>query len=461
MKNFTFHKVLCMAALMMLLQACHTNPEEYREAAANPEFLHQSMKKITDVIVHDIFSPPVATRIYAYSSLAAYEVLVHDYPAYKSLAGQITDFKETPKPNPDEVYCFPLASIQACLKVGQTFIFSEEKIEQFRKDIHQQFRDLGIPDDVFERSVAYGEKVGDHVLAWSGSDNYKETRTFPKFTITDEPGRWQPTPPDYMDGIEPSWMKIRPMILDSCNQFAPPPPPPFDTAKSSEFYVEMMRVYETGVNLTDEQLAIAKFWDCNPYVSHHKGHVMFATKKISPGGHWLGIAAIAAKLADADIMKTAQTYTLTSVALFDAFISCWDEKYRSNLVRPETVINRYVDPDWRPILQTPPFPEYTSGHSVISKAASTVLTSIYGEPFGFVDSVEVEFGLPARSFDSFHDASDEAAISRMYGGIHYWPACSVGVIQGKKVGDFIVDNLKFKGEGMENNEAITQLTEGS
>jgi hypothetical protein len=135
---------------------------------------------------------------------------------------------------------------------------------------------------------------------------------------------------------------------------------------------------------------------------------------------------------------------MCSIGLLDAFISCWDEKYRSEVVRPETVINAFIDPDWTPLLQTPPFPEYTSGHSVISASASTALTSIFGDNFAYTDSVEVAFGMPPRSFKSFYDASAEAARSRNYGGIHYVPACEVGVDQGKKVGEFVVAHVKTK-----------------
>ena len=130
----------------------------------------------------------------------------------------------------------------------------------------------------------------------------------------------------------------------------------------------------------------------------------------------MGITNIATKSANADMMKTMESYTMVSIALFDAFISCWDEKYRSNLVRPETVINSYIDEDWQPVLQTPPFPEHTSGHSVISTASAVVLTNIFGEGFSFIDSTELEYGLPPRTFDSFFDASNEAALSRLYGG---------------------------------------------
>ena len=214
-----------------------------------------------------------------------------------------------------------------------------------------------------------------------------------------------------------------------------------------------MEVYEVGKNLSQEQKEIASFWDCNPYVMNVTGHVMAATKKITPGGHWIGIVKIACKKAETDPMKTAEAYALTSIALADGFISCWDEKFRSNLIRPETVINKYIDEEWVPLLQTPPFPEYTSGHSVISNAAATALTSIFGDNFSFRDDTEVKYGLTVREFDSFFDASEEAAISRLYGGIHYMPAIENGVTQGRKLGDYVVDKLKLRNEALaENNE---------
>ena len=128
----------------------------------------------------------------------------------------------------------------------------------------------------------------------------------------------------------------------------------------------------------------------------------------------------------------------------DAFISCWDEKYRSNLIRPETLINKYIDENWTPILQTPPFPEYTSGHSVVSGAAAVVLTDIFGDNFSFNDDTETPYGLPIRPFNSFNEASAEAAISRMYGGIHYRAAVEVGLDQGRKLGKYVVNHLDMK-----------------
>ncbi len=428
--------------------SCEQVNPNWKEEAHNAEFIHRSMQQLTDVIVHDIFSPPVAARIYVYPSIAAYEALRHDFPEYRTLAGQLNELTPLPEPEANKEYCFPLASIKAFLTVGKALIFSEAMMEEFEQTLMQEFAAIQMPSDVFNRSVAYGQAVAQHILQWADKDMYKQTRTYPKYTITDDPARWRPTPPDYMDGIEPHWNKIRTLVLDSAQQFVPPPPTPFSTDPNSQFWKETMEVYH-ALNVPDsaerqERIAIAKFWDCNPYVSHHKGHVMFAVKKITPGGHWMGICATACKKAKANMMESVNAYVWTSVALFDAFISCWDEKYRSNLIRPETVINTYYDENWKPLLQTPPFPEYTSGHSVISRAAAVALTHVFGEPFPYVDSVEVAYGMPPRSFNSFIEASDEAAISRLYGGIHYRPACMIGVQQGNKVGQFITTHLVTK-----------------
>jgi hypothetical protein len=237
---------------------------------------------------------------------------------------------------------------------------------------------------------------------------------------------------------------IRPFVIDSAQQFRPAPPSEYSLDENSLFYKELMEVYNVSKNMTEEQKAIAQFWDCNPYVSTHKAHLMFATKKITPGGHWINIVSIAARKANSNFAESLEAYTLTSIALADAFISCWDEKYRSNLVRPETVINKYIDEDWLPLLQTPPFPEYTSGHSVISSAAAIALTTIYGEQFVFDDTSEEEYGLPMRSFKSFLDASAEAAVSRLYGGIHYRPAIENGVNQGQALGKYVTSNIQLK-----------------
>ncbi len=433
-----------MATVFLLLAGCSTGTKDYQSKVSDPEFLHRSIKVITDRMVHDIFSPPVASRIYAYTTVAAYEAARQADPNFVTLAGQLHGLDSLPKPDATKKYCYPLASVQAALRVGKALVFSEDKVEEFYQKMMTEFKETGIPEEVFENSIDYGNKVADHVLAWSSKDNYKQTRSFPKYSIQSDAASWKPTPPGYMDAIEPHWNKIRTFAIDSATQFKPTPATPFSVNKTSQFYKEAFEVYQAGLNLTGEQQNIASFWDCNPFVLNVKGHVMFATKKISPGGHWMNITRVACSQSNADFVHSAEAYVRVALSLADAFISCWDEKYRSRLIRPESYINQYIDENWVPILQTPPFPEYTSGHSVISASAATALTSLFGDTFAYTDSTETEFGLTARSFKSFYEASEEAAISRLYGGIHYRPAVENGVKEGRAVGAFILDQVKTR-----------------
>ncbi len=435
---------LILIFLVIFFISCSQSNKEYKTKVDNPEFLHRSLKKITDLIVYDIFSPPVASRIYTYASIAAYEAAIAGDSTYKSLAGQLNGLEKVPSPEAGAEYCFQLASTQAMLKIGKTLVFSEDKMEEFYKGIMKEFKDTGLPDDVYDRSIEYGNKVADHILSWANKDNYKQSRSFPKYSIQSDPATWKPTPPAYMDAVEPHWKKIRTFVIDSAAQFKPERPTPFSKEKDSQFFKEALVVYEKGKTLSEEERVIASFWDCNPFVMNVRGHVMFATKKISPGGHWINITRTVCVYSKADFKKSAEAYALVSLSLVDGFISCWDEKYRSNLIRPESYINQYIDENWVPLLQTPPFPEYTSGHSVISSSAAVTMTKLFGENFAFTDSTEVEFGMPPRQFKSFIQASEEAAISRMYGGIHYMPACNNGKIQGRKIGEFILSKVKTK-----------------
>lgn len=439
-------KVRLIAAMGIIVLGSCQQPDSPIEIT--PDDFHHSVDKVTEVMIHDIFSPPVASRIYAYPNVAAYEILASENESYRSLQGQLTDLQSIPQPADTVNLNRELAALIAHMDVSRRLIFSEDRITTYRDSLYDIWQNSN--PEQFEVSKTYGLAVAQHVADWFDGDNYKQTRTMPKFTVnTDDPSRWQPTPPAYMDGIEPHWNKIRPFVIDSAAQFKPIPPPEFSMEKDSPFYKELEEVYAVSQEITkngddSEEIEIAQFWDCNPYVSVTRGHLMFATKKITPGAHWIGIAKIASRKANHDVSETVYTYTKTSLAIADAFISCWDEKYRSNLIRPETLINDHIDDSWQPILQTPPFPEYVSGHSVVSGAASEVLTHIFGDNFSFNDDTEVPYGLPIRNFKSFRLAAEEAALSRLYGGIHYRAAIDVGLDQGRELGQFVVSELQMK-----------------
>ena len=452
MKKQIHIAALCALALVPAGCAIMARDAQVREPDA--ELLHLAVHQLSSVIVYDIFSPPQASRVYAYASVAAYEVLRQEHPQYASLAGQVNGLSAIPAPDAKAEISYPLAGVHAFMSVGRMMTFSRPRMDSLRSAMDARIRSGGMSEEVYARSIAYGDTVAARVLAWAAEDHFVQTRGYPKYTVVAKPGLWVPTPPAYMDAVEPNWPALRPFVMDSASQFKPPPPTPFDTAKNSAFYRDAKEVMDAVKNLTTEQRAIASFWDCNPYVMHVQGHAMFATKKITPGGHWMGIVTIAAQKADASMLQSAEAYARTSIALADAFISAWDEKYRSRLVRPETAINSMLDESWEPLLQTPPFPEYPSGHSVVSNAAATVLSSQFGAGFAFVDSSEVEYGLPARSFTSFEAAAAEAAISRLYGGIHYRPAIEHGAVQGKAVGEFVNARVRTSPQSVAARRAV-------
>ncbi|WP_143959973.1 vanadium-dependent haloperoxidase [Litoribacter populi] len=435
---FTFY------SLFLIVIGWGCQPKEADPGLYSGDLLIEANEKLTQVIVHDIFSPPVASRIYAYPSIAAFEVAALEDPTYKSLMGQLNGFEPVNIEVPEEVF-FPLAAITAYYQVATALVFSEEQLETHQKEVLKKFRS-SLPTKTYYNSLDLGKEVAAQVLAYSKNDNYHQSRSFEKYSLTGIEGTWQPTPPAYMEGIEPHWNKIRPFFLDSAAQFKSLPPTTFSSDPESKFYKEANEVFQIHQTMTEEQRDIAFFWDCNPYKMNIKGHVMFAEKKITPGGHWMGIAGIACKKNGLDWKGTAEAMAVTGVTLMDGFIACWDEKYRSVLVRPETFINQYIDEEWAPLLQTPPFPEYTSGHSVISTAASIALTHLFGEPFEFVDSTEVAYGLPTRTFESFRAAAEEAAMSRFYGGIHYMPAITEGTKKGQKVGEHLISRIHTRQE---------------
>lgn len=422
----------------------------------DPAVLKNTVKKLTDVIVYDIFSPPVASRIYAYTSLAAYEAIRYqDEQNYPSLTDKFQAFQKMPQPDPALSYSFPLAGIKAYMIVAQKITYSIDTLKAFEEDLYENYASV-LDKETFDRSLAFGEEIGKTILTRAATDQYKETRGYARYTIQEREDRWKPTAPDYEDAAEPYWSHIKPLTMDSARHYKAKPPVQYSSEKTSRFYDEVFKVYEIGNSLTEEQQEIATFWDDNPFVSHHKGHSMYARKKMTPGGHWMAIATIAATQTDKDLLQTAEAYALTSTALFEGFIASFEEKYRSQVVRPITYINDHIDAKWEPYLQTPPFPEYSSAHGTISASAATVLTGLFGDNFAYRDTTELEYGMGERSFNSFAEAAREAAYSRYYGGIHYIFTCEESAVQGNNVGNHV---LREAGKVREEEPKVMLVTD--
>jgi hypothetical protein len=421
--------------LLLLCASADAQPKE-------SQVPRQCLQVLTDVMIHDISSPLVASRDYAYSMIAFYEAARYaDSMHYRSYGGQLNGLNAPPAPVAGVQYDWQTAGTSAFYKTSYAFVFSKDIFQKDWDALTVQLKKKRVAKEVYSRSVAFGEKVADWILAWAKGDNYIHTRTLTRFTPDKKPGTWQQTPPDYMEAVEPYWNQIRTMVLVKPDEIATPPPAPY---KSETFTAAWKEVYETKKNITKEQTWTANFWDCNPYATRTVGHLMYSIKKVSPGGHWMGITGIAVGKSKQALVPALAAYSLVSVALFDAFIACWDVKYKTNYIRPVTTIQQLADPSWEGLLQTPPFPEYPSGHSVISMASAEVLTSIYGGKFSYTDNSEKPYGVESRSFASFYDAAKEAAISRLYGGIHFREAIENGSTLGKKVGELVVKRVVLR-----------------
>lgn len=432
-----------LPVLLLLFFSCNT-PRPYTDVFNDPLLYAKTVKELNYVVMQNNFPPIIASRNYAYAAIAAYEVTALGDPRFTSLAGQIKHLPAVPQQDTASVN-FHYASLLAFCKVGEAVTFPAGSLKYYTAKLDSMADAHGMSESMKAASKKLADSVANHILRWSKKDNYAATRTAEKYHITNEEGRWIPTPPAYQQALEPHWREIRTMVMDSASQFTPPRPPAFDMKDtSSKFFHEVWAVKTAGDSLNEEQKHIAEFWDDLGNRAIVEGHVMFTAKKFSPPGHWMNIVGIAAKQSNADFSTTVYAYAKTAIAMFDGFIQCWDEKFRSNLVRPETVINKYLDANWRPYLQTPPFPEYTCGHSTVSSSAAEALTSIFGDGFAYTDTSELEFGIRNRSFSSFRAAAIENNWARFYGGIHFHNSCLISTEYGKKVGELVNEKLKMK-----------------
>lgn len=379
------------------------------------------------------YSPPVASRAFAYLGVTAFEALATGSDGLHSLAGQLNELTPVPPREAGQSYDGAVV-VQAAMAHAAAALFENTgptgqraMAAMARKAGADAAR--GVPEEVVRRSEDYGRAVARHILAWAATDGGAtiENMGFPlDYKLTEGPAHWVPTSlvRQQQFPLLPDWGRTRTFAMPNGASCGLPPPPAYSEAPGSQFYVEAIEVRDAVNGLTDEQRAIARFWSDDPMLSP------------TPPGHWISIAIDILEKEDADLVTSAETLVRLGVTLADAFIGCWDAKYRYDLVRPLTYIRRLIDPKWEAILNTPPFPEYPSGHSTQSGAAATVLTEMFGPAYAFEDGTHSDDGLPARRFASFWAAAEEAGISRLYGGIHFRSAIERGLDQGRCIGAY-------------------------
>lgn len=410
------------------------------------QFVQQELQPavfaLSGIMMHDVVSPCIASRYYMYGTIGSYALLEAND---KTVVGPVALISHFPKEQMafkhSDIHVVHLAALFCIYEAGMQFLPSGAELSEKYIDVQKRSVKAGFKSTQIADAKKLAHAMAQHIWQYSAGDGYKFLSAFPKYRPQRKPGHWFPTPPAYMDAADPNWHTMRPLIIDSSAQFRSRQPVAFDSVAGSHFMQLTREVYTTTQNLTAAQREIAGFWDCNPFVVATAGHMSLGFKKISPGGHWMNITCIGAREKGLDFQQTVTALGIEAITLYDAFIVCWKEKYATDRVRPETVINQYIDLNWTPLLQTPPFPEFTSGHSVISTASAQVLTHLMGV-VGFTDDSEVIFELAPRKFGSFREAADEAAISRLYGGIHYRDAIEYGQEQGEQVANFIIAKLK-------------------
>lgn len=427
----------------ILLAICLMAAATSAYAVDGATIVHQWNRTVIETIMEDGFGPPIAARIHAYMSLAGYQAAYRGGSGYRTLVGQLNGFASCPDPQDGKDYDWRVSTVAAMQTAAKKLVYRTHMTDSLAT-LHFQALRSEVSADVFERSRDYGVAVGNAVLAYAKTDNYQKTQGLPEWQWPTCDSCWAPTPPNFAKPLSPYCGDVRTIVLTSMHQFPVPPNIPFSAEKGSEFWKSAVEVLEIRKNLTKEQEAIALHWNDNPVATEYHGHFIYNHRQISPGGHWMNIAMTELKKEGADLQRSLSVYSLTAFALFDGFTACWAEKFRVNLIRPVTYINRYIDPKWEPLLQTPPFPEHASGHSTITAAAAEVLTSFFGDHHAFVDDTEVEFDLPTRKFENFREAAQEASISRVYGGIHFRRGCDAGNEHGTKIGQYIVQKVRCK-----------------
>ena len=385
------------------------------------------------------FTPPVAARAMGYLGITLWEAVAPGIPGAQSLAGELNEMPPMPNPVFGAAYDWRLVANSAAAGLLRR-LFADAGAQQrtaidgLEASLRSRYA-AGQPPDVVRRSLAYGRLVGAAVFAWSRTDGGHEGYMFNfpvQYDPPSGPGLWTPTPPGYQRAMQPFWGENRPFLLADGAECEPPPPPAYDTQPASAMYGDAQAVYTTVRNLTPEQREIALFWADDP------------TLTATPPGHSWAIATQVLRDEGATLAQAAETYARLGVAVADAFVACWNTKFVYNRIRPLTYIQRVIDPTWNaPIVtdpvQTPPFPEYPSGHSTEAAAAAEVLSALFGDDYVFLDRTQARLGFAPRFFPSFRAAAEEAAVSRLYGGIHFPTGNEAGLAQGACIGQRVAD----------------------
>ena len=392
-------------------------------------------KLVLELVRHTpTYSPPVASRAFAYIGVVGYEAVASGADDMQSLAGQLSGLEPVPARDPAQTYDEAVVLDTALATAAQDFFFNtgptgQRAMAAMAKSQVAKAAE-GVDAAVAARSRTHGQQIAQHIIAWSKTDGGAviENMGFPfEYPLVEVNGHWKPTSliRQQQKPLLPNWGTNRSFALPVGADCGLPEPTAYSEDPASDYYKQAVEVMDIKATLTDEQKKIARFWSDDPMLSP------------TPPGHWISVALQILQRDGADTKTSVDVMARLGVSVADAFIANWQTKYQYDTLRPITYIRKVMDPKWEALLITPPFPEYPSGHSTQSGAAASVLTAIWGDGFAFEDATHEADGMAPRPFPSFWAAADEAAISRLYGGIHFRPAIEDGLDQGRCVGGFV------------------------
>jgi len=424
---------LCVAVLLWCVTSLGALAAERPEPGA---ILRDWYTLMNELVRHTAtYSPPVASRSFAYLGITAFEAAAGGSDKLNSLVGQLHELEQVPQREAGATYDETVV-ISAAMSDAIVFYFGNTGPTGQRSINRAQskWRALaveGVPDDVVARSEAFGKAMAAAIFAWSQGDGGATVLNmgFPyEHELPKGDDKWVPTNLIRQQQLPllPEWGNNRTFATPDGAACPTPGSPAYSIDPASDFYKEANEVYETVKNATPEQAAIARFWSDDPMLS------------MTPPGHWVSIALQVAERADLPLAENVDLLARMGIAMSDAFVGCWHAKYAFNLVRPITYIKKVIDPKWEPILNTPPFPEYPSGHSTVSGAMDAVMTAFFGENYAFEDKTGSPDGRNPRHYTSFHEAAEEAGISRLYGGIHFRSAIRDGLVQGHCIAAYAI-----------------------
>lgn len=449
MRRFLFQVILIIGVLFVVPSSRAAQQLEFTDDYPS-EVATVWFDQLYQTIRSESIAFPEAGRIYGVSGVALYEAVVPGALNQRSLVGQLNNLVAVPQPQQLEQLHWPTVA-NAVLAHTIRGLFPKLKPEN-RKAINALEQDFAarfqaeetLPgakkspaanrSSRYKRSVSHGRAVANAILLWAATDGYSVNNNC-QYVPPQGPGAWRPTPPNFANAQQPCWSQQRPMVLARGTECAAPKPPEFSTARDSELYAAALEVYQTNQTLTSEQKTIAEYW----------GDLVGITGTSS--GHWMAIVGQIARNDGLSLAEAAEAYAKLGITVTDAFITIWESKYFYNLLRPVTYIQDNIDPTWLPYLATPPNPSYLSGHSTQSGASATVLTDLFGIK-AFTDTTHADLKLTPqqepRTFSSFDQAAEEAAVSRLYGGIHYSFDNDDGLSTGRCVGQAINARVRFQ-----------------